>query len=271
MAIGLRYNAISAGAANQLGRTQYDLKATLSRVSAGTRINSAADDAAGSAVSTNLSTVARGTLMANRNARDAQSMIQTSEAALTEVISLVDRARELAVQSASETLEDDERGYIGEEMDQIIAEVKRIYLTSEFNDQSVAGGETYEVQVGTDESTDNRISLKMGDVKTAHTGLSPVDLTGSALSRIGIIRIDIVLDQLNTDRSRMGALHNRLDRAISNNQSKNESLMSAASRISDADMAFETSRMTANQVKMQAGVAVLSQAKQLSSSVLQLI
>jgi len=84
-------------------------------------------------------------------------------------------------------------------------------------------------------------------------------------------RIDIVLDQLNTDRSRMGALHNRLDRAISNNQSKNESLMSAASRISDADMAFETSRMTANQVKMQAGVAVLSQAKQLSSSVLQLI
>jgi len=244
---------------------------TLNRVASGSRINRAADDAAGSAVSVNLSVTANSTLAANRNARDGQSMLHVSEAALNEASSLIVRVRELAVQSASDTLEDSERLYIQEEFTEILAEIKRISLTSEFNDQLVGTGEAYEVQVGTEDSDNDRISLTMGDVKSAYTGLSVISLEDSTSARISLGRIDTGMDRLNKEQARVGSLHNRLNNAIANNVSKHDSLMSAASRIQDADMAFETSQMTATQIKLQAGAAAMSQAKQLPASVIQLI
>ena len=271
MSVSIRHNATSFASANILNRTQRSMQSTLKKVASGNRISRPGDDAAGSAVSVNLSTQANSTLTAIRNARDGQAMLQTSEAALNEVVNLLDRARELAVQSSSETLEDEERQYINTEFSAIKEEVKRISLNGKFNDQTVVTGSTYEVQVGTEDSKYDRISLQMGNVKNAFTGLDPVSLADTANAQSGITRIDSVLVRINTDRARLGALYNRLDNAIANAESKHESLSAAASSIQDADMAFETSQMTALQVKQQAGAAAMSQANQLPSSVIQLI
>jgi flagellin len=152
-----------------------------------------------------------------------------------------------------------------------LAEIKRIAVSSEFNDQLVGTGETYEVQVGTEDSENDRISLKMGDAQAVHTGLNVISLKDSTSARLSISRIDTVMDRLNTERARVGSLHNRINNAIANNESKHDSLMSAASRIQDADMAFETSQMTATQIKLQAGAAAMSQAKQLPATSYQLV
>lgn len=125
--------------------------------------------------------------------------------------------------------------------------------------------------MGTEDSADHRISITTADVKTLWTGLSVVSIADASDARTGIDRIDTTLDRLNSQRSKLGALHNRLDNAISNAQAKNENLRAASSRIKDADMASETAKMTALQVKQQAGVAALSQANQLPSAVVELI
>lgn len=198
-------------------------------------------------------------------------MIQTSEASLNEVASMVGRMRELAVQSSSGTLEEGERAYASAEFLKLVDEVKRMSQEGEFNGQSVVQGKSFEVQVGTEDSADHRISITTADVKTLWTGLSVVSIADASDARTGIDRIDTTLDRLNSQRSKLGALHNRLDNAISNAQAKNENLRAASSRIKDADMASETAKMTALQVKQQAGVAALSQANQLPSAVVELI
>ena len=133
-------------------------------------------------------------------------------------------------------------------------------------------GKTYSVQVGTEaDSVDNAIKITTADVKTLYTGLSVVSIAEASDARTALVRIDVVGDLLNKERTRMGALHNRLDNAISNAQGKHEAYRAASSQIQDVDMASETARMTALQIKQKAGVAVLSQANQLPSSVIELI
>lgn len=271
MPINTQHNAAAVASANRLGKTRALLQSTVGRVASGSRINESAADTAGSAVSVNLNSQASSTLVAIRNARDGQSMIQTSEAALNEVANMVDRMRELAVQSSSGILEDGERAYASAEFVKLVDEVKRMSQNGKFNGQSVVQGKSYEVQVGTQDSPAHRISITTADVKTLWTGLSVVSIADASDARTGIGRIDTTLDRLNTQRSKLGALHNRLDNAISNAQSYHETLRAASSRIQDADMANETAKMTALQVRQQAGIAALSQAKQLPATVVELI
>jgi flagellin len=271
MPINVLYNAAAVTSANRLGETRESLRSTLGRVASGSRINESAADAAGAAVSVNLNAKASSTLAAIRNARDGQSMLQVSEAALNETANIVERLRELAVQSSSGTLEDDERAYASAEFLKFVDEIKRISLNGKFNDQTVVTGKTYGVQVGTEDSDNDTIKITVADIKTLYNGLSVVSIADASGARTGLGRIDTVLDLLNKERSRMGALHNRLDNAISNAQGRHETLRAASSRIQDADYASETAKMTALQVKQQAGMAALSQANQLSSTVLDLI
>lgn len=271
MSISVRHNATATATARLLGQNQSGLQRTLDRVSSGDRLKHSAADAAGSAVNVKLNVRASSTQVAIRNARDGQSMIQTSEAALNETANIVVRMRELAVQSASETLEDGERQHINTEFVQLLDEVKRLTLNGDFNDQNVVSGQSYDVQVGTDNTRNDRITITTGNVKTLHTGLSAIDLASAPNAQTGISRLDTVMDRLNDQRAGLGAIHNRLDNAISNAQSQHASIQSAASRIRDADMASETTRLTAQQIKQQAGTAALSQANQLPSSVVQLI
>ena len=277
MALTVNTNMAAISAANTLNQTQGSLSQTLSRVSSGLRVEKAADDAAGSAVATNLATKARSGRQAMRNANDGISIIQTAEAATKEVVSILDRMRELAVQSASETLDDGERAYIDTEFEELSAEVERIAQATEFNDIALTNGDntTMAVQVGISGSSSSQIEITLGNLEAEElgvdTGSSGVDLSSATSAKSAISTIDSALDAVNSMRADYGATQNRLGSAISNMTAYTENLTAAASRIQDADYAHETAEMTRLQVMQQAGVAALGQARGINQSVLSLL
>ena len=275
MSLTVNTNLSSQSAANALNRTQGQLSLTLSRVSSGMRVTKAADDAAGSAVAMNLSTQARSGRQAIRNANDGISVIQTAESATKEVLNILDRMRELAVQSSSETLEDGERAYIDEEFHQLSDEVERIAQSSEFNDLALSDGSTSQlaVQVGVDASSNSRVTIELGNLTTSNLSVqtTDIDLTKASNAQTSITTIDSAIDSVNSIRASYGAVQNRLDSSIRNMSNYVESLSAAASQIMDADYAHETAEMTRLQVMQQAGVAALSQAKGINQSVVSLL
>jgi flagellin len=273
MALTVNTNMAAMSAANTLNNTQGSLSSTLSRVSSGMRITKAADDAAGAAVAQNLSTTARSGKQAIRNANDGISVIQTAEAASKEVLSILDRVRELAVQSSSDTLEDTERAYIQTETAALMEEVDRIADSSEFNGIALSNGSTASltVQVGTDGSTNSQIDIALGDLNATALSVDSLTLASAAGARTAIGTVDTAIDSVNSIRATYGATQNRLGSAINNMSTYVESLSSAASQIQDADYAHETAEMTRLQVMQQAGVAALGQARGMNQSVLSLL
>lgn len=275
MSLTVNTNVSAMRAAAALTRTQGSLSQTLQRVSTGLRVTKAADDAAGSAVAMNLSTQARSGRQAIRNANDGISVIQTAEAASKEVLNILDRMRELAVQSASETLADDERDYIGDEFEQLSAEVERIAQATEFNDLALGDGTnpSLTVQVGVTSGTESEVSITLGDLTVSSLGVSTadIDMTAATAAQSAIDTIDTAIDSVNSIRADYGSTQNRLDSSIGNMTAYVESLSAAASQIMDADYAHETSEMTRLQVMQQAGVAALAQAKGLNQSVVSLL
>jgi flagellin len=277
MAMTVNTNMAALGAANTLNSTQNSLSQTLARVSSGLRVTKAADDAAGSAVATNLATKARSGNQAIRNSNDGISVIQTAEAATKEVVSILDRMRELAVQSSSETLDDGERTYIDSEYGELADEIERISQATEFNDIALSDGTntTLTVQVGISGGTSSQIDITLGDLQVTSlgvdTGTGGVDLSSATTAQSAISTIDTALDSVNTIRASYGATQNRLGSAINNMTAYTESLTAAASQIRDADYAHETAEMTRLQVMQQAGVAALGQARGMNQSVLSLL
>ena len=275
MSLTVNTNLSAMRAANALTISQGQLSQTLARVSSGLRVTKAADDAAGSAVAMNLSTQARSGRQAVRNANDGISVIQTAEAASKEVLHILDRMRELAVQSSSETLDDGERSYIDDEFEQLSSEVERIAQATEFNDLALADGTTSSltVQVGVTSGTESEVSITLGDltVSTLGVGTGDVDLTAATAAQTAIDTIDTAIDSVNSIRADYGSVQNRLDSSIGNMTAYVESLTAAASQIMDADYAHETSEMTRLQVMQQAGVAALAQAKGINQSVVSLL
>ena len=275
MSLTVNTNLAALVAANSLNNTQGALSSTLARVSSGLRITKAADDAAGSAVAMNLKTTARSGRQAMRNANDGISVIQTAEAATKEVLSILDRMRELSVQSASETLDDGERAYIDAEFDQLRSEVDRIASATEFNDLKLSDGTktALTVQVGVSNGTESRVDINLGDISVSGVGMTgtAIDLSKASSARSAIDTVDTAIDSVNKIRSDYGAVQNRLDSSIRNMSSYVEALSSAASQIQDADYAHETAEMTRLQVMQQAGVAALGQAKGINQSVISLL
>jgi flagellin len=275
MGLTVNTNLSAMSAANSLNSTQGNLSNTLSRISTGLRVTKAADDAAGSAVAANLSTQARSGRQAIRNSNDGVSVIQTAEAASKEVVNILDRMRELAVQSSSETLANGERDYINDEFDELSNEIERIAQATEFNDINLANGDktSLTVQVGVTSGTESEIDITLGDLSTSNLGVetTDVDLTLASASQTAIDTIDTAIDSVNSIRAAYGATQNRLDSAMSNMSTYVESLTGAASQIMDADYAHETAEMTRLQVMQQAGVAALGQAKGMNQSVLSLL
>lgn len=274
MAMSVRTNVASLMAAGNLASTNKSLSNVLGRISSGLRVNSASDDAAGLGVATNLETDAKSTTQAMRNANDGISMIQTAESASNEVVDILQRMRELAVQSSSETLDDDERSYITDEFDELSDEIARIANVTEFNGIELADGTTtqVDVQVGIQNGTSSRITLDVGELTTTALGLTAsVSLASVTDAQSAIENIDAALDTVNGYRSDLGAVQNRLDSAINNSQAYLEALSSAQSAIQDADFATETSEMTKMQIMQQAGVAALAQAKNMNQSVISLL
>ena len=271
--MSVRTNVASMMAAGQLSTTNKGLANSLGKISSGLRINSASEDAAGLGVATNLENQVISTRQAMRNTNDGISIIQTAESAATEVTDILQRMRELAVQSSSETLADTERSFISDEFNQLRSEVGRIAAVTEFNGLQLADGSSsnISVQVGIQNASSSRISIELGDLTTSGLSIDSLDLSSSTSSRASLDTIDTALGSVNSFRSQFGAVQNRLDSALNNSQISVEALSSAGSRIMDTDFATETSNLTKLQIMQQAGVASLAQAKNINQSVISLL
>ena len=283
MAMVVNTNTTAMNALGNLNRTNRGLNETFSNISSGLRINNAGDDAAGLAVAENLEAEEMSLRQAQRNTNDGISVIQTAEGATDEVADILKRMRELAVQSSSETLHNDERNYIQDEFVQLSDEVDRISQVTEFNGIALANGKAgltgsnkMNVQVGIHNSADDRIAISLGDLRAstlgvADSGSGTISLDNVASAQAAITQLDKALDTVNSYRSDYGSVQNRLESALNNLEVYTENVAASESRIRDADFAHETAEMSKFQVMQQAGVAILGQANGLSQGALRLI
>jgi flagellin len=275
MALTVNTNMASVDAVNQLNLSTRKLQRSFERVASGLRINKAADDAAGLGVAENLQTVYRSAHQAMRNTNDGISIVQTAEGAANEVGNILKRMRELAIESASETLGSTERAYIQDEFLQLSAEVDRIANVTEFNGVQLANGNATQlsVQVGVNNTTNDRIQITLGDLRVTVLGVDTgtINLSSVAGARAALAAFDTALDSVNSNRSKFGAVQNRFMASLRNMEIYTENLQAAESRIRDADYAKETSEMAKHQILQQAGISVLSQAKAVNQGVLALL
>jgi flagellin len=275
MSMTVRTNVSAIQSAGVLAKTNKALNKSLLKISSGKRINGAADDAAGLGVATNLESDAISVKQAMRNTNDGISVIQTAESAANEVTDILQRVRELAVQSASETLSDNERSYITDEYTQLKSEIDRIASATNFNGIQLADGSdtNLSVQVGiTSNTSTSQITIKLGDL-TANTGLglTSVSLASATGALAALDSIDTALNSVNSVRSKFGSVQNRLESSLNNSQAYVEALSSAASQIEDLDFANETANLSKLQILQQSGVAALAQAKNINQSVISLL
>ncbi|MDD5308898.1 MAG: flagellin [Deltaproteobacteria bacterium] len=280
MALVINTNIASINAQRNLGKTQDSLNTSLARLSSGMRITAAKDDAAGLAISEKLRAQIRGLSQAERNANDGISLVQTAEGALNEVSGILIRMRELAVQASTGTLGDTERGYLDDEFGQLKDEIDRIATVTEFNGTKLLDGTAsagVALQVGTQNTADDQISVTVGSMKTDALGgttklddaTAIIDTAAHAQDVLDII--DEAITDVSSQRGSLGAAQNRLSITVNNLASTRENLAAANSRIRDVDVASETVDMTRSQILMQAGVAVLAQANQLPAMALSLL
>ncbi len=285
MGLVINTNLASINAQRNLARTESSLHSSLARLSSGLRITAAKDDAAGLAISEKLRAQIRGMGQAERNANDGISLVQTAEGALDEVSNIMIRLRELAVQSATGTLGDDERVYLHSEYEDLVDEVERIASVTEFNGQMLLNGNMstgISFQVGLHNVVMDRITVsipgafpsqlgKMSAGGAASTSVDGQSLSTVTGSRNALAVIDRAIQDISGIRGDLGAAQNRLSTTVKNLATQRENLSAANSRIRDVDVAEETVAMTRAQILMQAGVSVLAQANQLPSMALSLI
>ncbi len=275
MALYINTNISSLRAQHHLGRTQLAIQKTFQKLSSGFRINTAADDAAGLAVSESLRSQIRSYVVAERNTNNAISMTNTAEGGLGEISGILIRMREIAVQSANGDLTATDRSYLDTEFQLLKAEITRLAETTEFNRKELLGGTLTSIvfQVGINTTSFDTIAVGFGGVSLEALGISTTNVAGSdaANSTAAIDAIDGAITNVSTFRAQFGAATNRLQRAVDNSQTIRTNLSAANSRIRDMDVAEETSQLARSQVLLQAGTSVLSQANQLPALALALM
>jgi len=283
MALRINYNYESISAQRNLTSTQGSFFKAIEQLSSGLRINKAADDAAGLAVSEKLKNQVRGLNQAQRNAQDGISLLQTAEGALNETHSLLGRMRELAVQSANDTLSNSDRLHIQDEVNQLLSEVDRIANSTQFNQINLlnsGAGSTTDVllHVGANKESgtnDNEITVSLDGSDTAALGVDAlagaVSLTTQSGANSAISALDTAIEKISTTRGQLGAYQNRLDSMINSLGVASENAGAANSRIRDADVAKSVSEMVRTQILQQSTMAVLAQANQAPQMALQLL
>jgi flagellin len=262
---------------NAITRNDKSLSSTMTQLSTGKRINSAADDAAGLAIATKMTSQIRGLNMATRHANDAISLIQTAEGATEAVTGMLQRMRELAVQSATDTYSSEDRALMQKEFSQLREEISRTATLTDFNGQQLlAAGSLLTFQVGansgdtlTYSTTNLSATIDLGGTSIGDTGGASISVRTGAEE--AITTIDTALDGLNSERARMGAMINRLGYAGDNLTNISQNLQSARSRIEDTEYASATRDLARTQIIQQAGIAMLAQANQQPQSVLSLL
>jgi flagellin len=273
MALTINTNVASLNAQRNLGQTQGALAKSMQRLSSGLRINSAKDDAAGLAISDRMTAQIRGLNQAVRNANDGISLAQTAEGALQESTNILQRMRELAVQSANDTNDNSDRSSLNAEVTQLISELDRIAGTTEFNGKALLDGtfSSATFQVGADAGSTQTISMTIAGATATHLTVSSVDISSQSGASAAITAIDSAITAIDESRGDLGAVQNRFESTIANLQNVAENLTAARSRILDADIALETSAMTKGNILQQAGVSILAQANQAPQLALSLL
>jgi flagellin len=276
MALRISTNVASLNAQKSLRSTQLGLDRSLARLSSGFRINQAADDAAGLAISENLRGQIRGLRQASRNSEDGVSLVQVAEGGLNEISNMLIRLRELGVQAASDTIGETERKFLDVEYQQLKSEIQRISEVTQFNSRDLLNGTggIIDIQVGVNNDPfKDRISFNSS---AANATLESLGLTVEGLgtkeqAQMSLNVVDNAMTSVNAMRANFGAMQNRLNSTIANLSIAHENLSAANSRIRDADIAEETAELTRNNILMQAGVSVLGQANQAQQVALKLL
>jgi len=274
MALRINTNVTSINAQRNLTNSTQKLNRSLEKLSSGMRINRAADDAAGLALSESLKSDIKALEQASRNAADGVSLVQMAEGSLDEVSGILVRMRELAEQAANETMGTTERGYINTEFTTLMAEIDRISDSTEFNGITLLDGNggTSSILVGVGITDTVDIALT-NDTDSTGLGINAAVISGTDNTNAlaAITAVETAIGTLSGWRADFGIAQNRLESSMRSIANSVENLSAANSRIRDADIASETSAMSSNQILQQAGVSVLAQANMAPQMALQLI
>ncbi|MFQ5559986.1 MAG: flagellin [Nitrospinota bacterium] len=282
MAIRVFSNLFSVNAQRNLGNNNEKMRQSLERLSSGLRINRAADDAAGLAISEKLRSDIRAIGQAIRNSNDGISIVNTTEGALNAQSVMLTRMRELSAQAATGSVGSTERATINAEFTALRNEIDRIMEVTEFNGQklingSLRSGATTDItiQVGFKNTTNDRISLNTSADLTIMSStalqIDTLSVTAAAEALTALNQVQSALNTVTSARGRLGAVQNRFVNTVSNLQIASENLQAAESQIRDADYAAEISQFTRNQILVQASTSILAQANSVPQSVLQLL
>lgn len=276
MGMRVTTNLSALNAQRNLITSQRAINDSMAKLSSGSRINKAADDAAGLAISEGLKAQIRSAAQAQRNANDGISMVQTAEGGLNEISNIVIRLRELGVQASSDTVGEKERGMLNKEVQQLKSEVQRIAQVTTWGTTKLLDGSSpkFDFQVGVfNNAEQDRISFNAGEnVATLDAlGLSGLDYSTKQGAQTALEALDKAQTSVNGTRANLGALQNRLTSTVDNLGVAQENMSAANSRIRDTDVAAASSEMTRNNILLQAGTATLAQANQSNQLALKLI
>lgn len=277
MGLRISTNIASLQAQKTLKENSVDQQKRYTRISSGNRITSAADDAAGLSISETMRAQIRSLGQAERNASDGISFVQVAEGGMYEVSNILVRLRELAIQAASDTIGDKERGFIDTEFKSLVQEVDRIANVTNFNGTPLLNAEAVkgelEFQVGTQATESDRIvfNANENDIRTDALGINGLNTASVEDARDTLATLDEAMGHVNESRARLGAMQNKLISTTNNLATAKENLANARSRIADTDIAEETSKLVQANILQQAGIAVLAQANAAPTKALQLL
>ncbi len=276
MGMRISTNIAAVNAQRNLVGSQRVIQSSMAQLASGSRINKAADDAAGLAISESLKSQIRSGQQATRNANDGISMIQTAEGGLNEISNILTRLRELGIQAASDTVGDVERGFTNKEVQQLKSELDRIANVTTWGTTKLLNGESpqFDFQVGLyGEGSDNRITWdpSINNATLSGLNLEGVDYASKEGAQQALASLDRAQSEVNGMRADLGALQNRMTSTVDNLMNQHENLSAANSRIRDTDVALASSEMIRNNIQLQAGVSTLAQANSTNTMALKLI
>ena len=266
----VQHNLSAMNTNRQMGTITSSLQKSTEKLSSGYRINRAGDDAAGLSISEKMRSQIRGLNKASSNAQDGISLIQVAEGALNETHSILQRMNELATQAASDTNTSIDRTAISAEMDQLTSEINRIQSTTQFNTMNLLDGSFKgDLQVGSLKG--QTISISISKMNAGSIGVSGLKVSSNKVAGEAMSNIQKAIESVSTQRSKLGAIQNRLEHTINNLDTTSENTQAAESRIRDTDMASEMVEYSKNNILQQAGQSMLAQANQQNQGVLSLL
>lgn len=252
-------------------KAEMSLAQSIERLSTGRRINSASDDAAGLAIATRMTSEIRGLNMATRNANDGISLAQTAESGMSEINNMLQRMRELSVQSANGTLAAGDRTNLQTEVTALIAQIGDVATRTEFNNVALLDGSSATINIQTGSAANETVVVNLTDVTAATLGVDTLDISTEAGATAALAALDTAMDSVTTAQASLGASQNRLIATVSNLTSRVANITESRSRIEDVDFSGETTALAKAQILSQASTAMLAQANQSQQGVLSLI